>query len=69
MLAKKEVSRSFRSNQIPAMRRLLVVDSHYSFEAIRERKLEESIICRDLNGFFEFCDAAHYPFGSQNYSR
>ena len=63
MLAKKEESRSFRSNQIPAMRRLLVVDSHYSFEAIRERKLEESIVCRDLNGFFDRVWSVH-PFAS-----
>ena len=52
MLAKREESRSYRSNQTPVARRLLVVDSHYSFEAIRERKLEESIVCRDLDGFF-----------------
>ena len=63
MLAKQEESRLCRSNQIPAMRRLLVVDSHYSFEAISERKLEESIVCRDLNGFFDRVWSVH-PFAS-----
>lgn len=45
------------------MSKLLVVDSHYSFEAIRNRRLEESITCRDLGGFFEKVWSVH-PFGT-----
>jgi glycosyltransferase involved in cell wall biosynthesis len=45
------------------MRKLLVVDSHYSFEAIRNRGLEDSITCRDLGGFFEKVWSVH-PFGT-----
>ena len=54
---------SYGSNQIPAMKRLLVVDSHYSLETIRECKFEESIVCRDLNGFFDRVWSVH-PFAS-----
>jgi glycosyltransferase involved in cell wall biosynthesis len=45
------------------MRKLLVLDSSYSLEAIRARKLEYSVICRDLGGFFEHVWTVH-PFAS-----
>ena len=32
--------------------KLLVIDTAFTLEAIRERKLEHSILCRDLSGFF-----------------
>lgn len=44
-------------------RKLLVVDSHYSLQAIRERGLEDSITCRDLGGFFGKVWSVH-PFAS-----
>jgi glycosyltransferase involved in cell wall biosynthesis len=44
-------------------RTLLVLDTSYAFEAIRARQLEESVTCRDLNGFFEHVWTVH-PFGS-----
>jgi glycosyltransferase involved in cell wall biosynthesis/ubiquinone/menaquinone biosynthesis C-methylase UbiE len=46
-----------------AVRRLLVVESYYSFEAIRERGLESSITCQGLDGFFEHVWTIH-PFAS-----
>jgi glycosyltransferase involved in cell wall biosynthesis len=46
-----------------ARRRLLVVESHYSLEAIRERGLESSVTCRNLDGFFEHVWTIH-PFAS-----
>jgi glycosyltransferase involved in cell wall biosynthesis len=46
-----------------AVRRLLVVESNYSFEAIRERGLESSVTCHDLDGFFEHVWTIH-PFAS-----
>ena len=45
------------------VRKLLVFDTAYSFEAIRERKLEDSVTCRDLGGFFEHVWSVH-PFAS-----
>lgn len=44
-------------------RRLLVLDSSVTLEAIRARKLEDSITCRDLDGFFEHVWSVH-PFAS-----
>jgi glycosyltransferase involved in cell wall biosynthesis/ubiquinone/menaquinone biosynthesis C-methylase UbiE len=46
-----------------SVRRLLVLQSHFSFEAIRERGLESSITCQDLDGFFEHVWTIH-PFAS-----
>ncbi len=43
--------------------RLLVLDADYSLEAIRERKIEASVTCRDLDGFFEHVWSAH-PFAT-----
>jgi len=40
-------------------RGLLVLDMSYSLEAIRERKLEHSVTCRDLDGFFEHVWTVH----------
>lgn len=40
-------------------RKLLTLDSHYSFEAISERGLESSITCRDLDGFFDKVWSVH----------
>lgn len=44
-------------------RRLLVLDASYAYEAIRARQLEDSVTCRDLDGFFEHVWTVH-PFGS-----
>ena len=49
--------------KFPVVRRLLVLDSSWTLEAIRERKLEDSITCRDLDGFFEHVWSVH-PFAS-----
>ena len=48
-----------RSNR----RRLLVLDSAFTFEMITERELFDSVTCRDLGGFFEHVWTVH-PFAS-----
>lgn len=45
------------------MRRLLVLDSSYALEAIRARALEDSVLCRDLDGFFDHVWTVH-PFAT-----
>jgi len=45
------------------MRRILVLDSSYCFEAIIQRGLYSSITCRDLDGFFDHVYSVH-PFAS-----
>lgn len=45
------------------MRKLLVIDTAFSYQAIRFRGLEDSITCRDLNGYFSRVWSVH-PFGS-----
>lgn len=45
------------------MRRLLVLDTSYALEAIRARKLEDSVTCRDLDGFFDHVWTVH-PFAT-----
>jgi len=52
-----------RSNKIPPARRLLVLDSSFSLEAILARGLEYSVTCRDLEGFFEHVWTVH-PFAT-----
>lgn len=42
---------------------LLVLDASYSFEMIRERGLENSVLCRDLDGFFRHVWSVH-PFAT-----
>jgi glycosyltransferase involved in cell wall biosynthesis len=42
---------------------LLVLDAAYTLEMIRERGLENSILCRDLDGFFRHVWSVH-PFAS-----
>ena len=42
---------------------LLVLDTSYSLEAIREKKLEASVTCRDLGGFFDQVWTVH-PFAT-----
>ncbi len=44
-------------------RALLVLDASYTLEMIRERGLEASVTCRDLDGFFEHVWSVH-PFAS-----
>ncbi len=44
-------------------RRLLVIDSSYSLEAIRDKKLETSVTCRDLDGYFDRVWTVH-PFAT-----
>ena len=38
---------------------MLVLDASYSLEAIRSRKMEDSITCRDLDGFFKHVWTVH----------
>jgi len=45
------------------LHKLLVLDTAFAFEAIRNRGLEESITCRDLDGFFEHVWSVH-PFAT-----
>ena len=52
-----------RKPEPPKIRRLLVLDGSYSLEAIRSRGLEESVTCRDLDGFFEHVWTVH-PFAT-----
>lgn len=42
---------------------LLVLDASYSLEIIRERGLEASVTCRDLNGYFNHVWSVH-PFAT-----
>jgi glycosyltransferase involved in cell wall biosynthesis len=44
-------------------RKLLVIDTSYAYEAIVARQLEESVTCRDLDGYFEHVWTVH-PFAS-----
>ncbi len=44
-------------------KRLLVLDTSFSYEAIVERGLETSVTCRDIEGFFEHVWSVH-PFAS-----
>ena len=43
--------------------KLLVLDSSFCMEAIRQRGLEDSVTCRDLRGFFSHVWSVH-PFAS-----
>jgi glycosyltransferase involved in cell wall biosynthesis len=54
-----------RAGSVDAVARpkLLVLDTNYSLEGIRERKIEASITCRDLDGFFEHVWSVH-PFAT-----
>jgi glycosyltransferase involved in cell wall biosynthesis len=42
---------------------LLVLDTSYTLEMIRERGLEKSVLCRDLDGFFRHVWSVH-PFAT-----
>jgi glycosyltransferase involved in cell wall biosynthesis len=44
-------------------RKLLVLDTSYTLEMIQQRKLEHSVTCRDLDGFFDHVWSVH-PFAS-----
>ena len=44
-------------------RKLLVIDTSYSYEAIEKRELKSSVICRDLDGYFEHVWSVH-PFAT-----
>jgi glycosyltransferase involved in cell wall biosynthesis len=44
-------------------RKLLVIDTSYTLEMIRERKIEASVTCRDLGGFFDHVWTVH-PFAT-----
>jgi glycosyltransferase involved in cell wall biosynthesis len=49
-------------------RKLLVLDASFSYEAINERGLVESVTCRDLGGFFQHVWSVH-PFATLVTSR
>jgi glycosyltransferase involved in cell wall biosynthesis/ubiquinone/menaquinone biosynthesis C-methylase UbiE len=60
----QKVSNSPKSfEKAPVVHRLLVLDTSFTLEAIRERKLERSVTCRDLDGFFEHVWTVH-PFAT-----
>ena len=42
---------------------LLVIDNSYTYEMIVERGIEQSVLCRDLNGFFSHVWSVH-PFST-----
>lgn len=44
-------------------RKLLVLDTSYALEAIRARGIEDSVTCRDLDGFFDHVWSVH-PFAT-----
>ena len=46
-----------------AVRKLLVIDTSFSYQAILERGLKGSLTCRDLDGYFEHVWSVH-PFAS-----
>ena len=52
-----------RTIAAPAGRKLLVLDTSFTFEMIRERGLLDSVTCRDLGGFFDHVWTVH-PFAS-----
>jgi glycosyltransferase involved in cell wall biosynthesis len=62
-----DVKQNHLNNSPPSVedspRKLLVLDTSYSLEAIRERQLIHSVTCRDLNGFFRHVWTVH-PFAS-----
>ena len=45
------------------VRKLLVIDTNYTLEGIRERQIEQSVTCRDLAGFFSHVWSVH-PFAT-----
>ncbi|MES2135454.1 MAG: glycosyltransferase [Pseudomonadota bacterium] len=45
--------------------RLLVLDSSYTIDTIRKLGLEQSVLCRDLDGYFDHVWSVH-PFGDIN---
>jgi glycosyltransferase involved in cell wall biosynthesis len=49
-------------------RKLLVLETDYTLEGIREREIEHSILCRDLGGYFAHVWSVH-PFASLVTSR
>ena len=51
------------SNAAEPVRKLLVLDTNYTLEGIRERQIEESVTCRDLDGFFAHVWSVH-PFAT-----
>jgi len=59
-LAHEGVGPSSRAEERPS---LLVLDTSYTLEMIRERGLEQSVTCRDLDGFFRHVWSVH-PFAT-----
>lgn len=47
------------------MRKMLVLDVDYTLEMIRDRKLDESILIRDIKGYFDHVWSVH-PFSTIN---
>jgi glycosyltransferase involved in cell wall biosynthesis len=45
------------------MKKILVIDSSYSYEAIIKRGIQHSVTCRDLNGYFNHVWSVH-PFAT-----
>jgi glycosyltransferase involved in cell wall biosynthesis len=53
---------------VPTKRKLLVLETDYTLEGIRERQIEHSILCRDLGGYFSHVWSVH-PFATLVTSR
>ncbi|MCL6740393.1 glycosyltransferase [Sphingomonas sp. RB56-2] len=51
------------SRSADGVRKLLVLDTSYTLEMVRQRGLEAPILCRDLDGFFEHVWSVH-PFAT-----
>lgn len=56
------------ANTDPAGGGLIVLDSSYTLEMVEQRGIHDSVLCRDLNGFFDHVWTVH-PFASMLTSR
>ena len=49
--------------KLPPLSRLLVLDAAYTLEMVKQRGMENSITCRDIDGYFEHVYSVH-PFAT-----
>lgn len=65
MTAAADTARVSNRRNTPRMRqpRQLVIDTSYSLETIRDCRLEQTVFCRDLDGYFEHVWTLH-PFAT-----
>jgi glycosyltransferase involved in cell wall biosynthesis len=62
-ISKPRAARSGPPTAAEPVRKLLVLDTNYTLEGIRERQIEQSVTCRDLDGFFSHVWSVH-PFAT-----